>query len=110
MLQAFQLDGGVVRWPYRVEIGNEVVDGKNVNALITELGQVSPRRALQKLDPDLDCEHIRFKILRAIDEEDIKALRSTVLIKELLGFLREAVEYSKRSRRLARLTARPKRN
>jgi hypothetical protein len=73
------------------------VYGKNVTALITELGQVSPRRALQKLDPDLNYEHLRFKILKAMDEEDIKALRATALIKELLSFLREAVEYSKRS-------------
>ncbi len=73
------------------------VYGKSVTALITELGKVSPRRALQKLDPDLNYEHLRFKILKAMDEEDIKALRATALIKELLSFLREAVEYSKRS-------------
>jgi hypothetical protein len=73
------------------------VYGKSVTTLITELGQVSPRRALQKLDPDLDYEHLRFKILKAMDEEDIKALRATALIKELLSFLREAVEYWKRS-------------
>jgi hypothetical protein len=29
------------------------VYGKSVTALVTELGQVSPRRALKKLDPDL---------------------------------------------------------
>jgi len=73
------------------------VYGKSVTALVTELGQVSPRRALQKLDPDLSYEHLRFKILRAMDEADIKALRATALIKELLSFLREAVEYSRRS-------------
>jgi len=73
------------------------VYGKSVTTLITELGQVSPRRALQKLDPDLSYEHLRFKILRAMDEADIKALRATAPIKELLSFLREAVEYSKRS-------------
>jgi hypothetical protein len=73
------------------------VYAKSVTALITELGQVSPRRALQKLDPNLSSEHLRFKILRAIDETDIKAVRATALIKVLLTFLTEAVEYSKRS-------------
>ena len=72
------------------------VYGKSVTSLVTEIGQVSPRRALQKLDPDLSYEHIRFKILKAMNEEDIKALRATTLIKELLSFLRQAVEYSKR--------------
>ncbi len=73
------------------------VYGKSVTALVTELGQVSPRRALQKLDPDLSYEHLRFKILRAMDDADINALRTTAVIKELLSFLREADEYSKRS-------------
>jgi hypothetical protein len=73
------------------------VYGKKVTTLITELGQVSPRRALQKLDPDLSYEHLRFKILKAMDDVDINALRATALIEELLSFLREAVEYSKPS-------------
>jgi hypothetical protein len=73
------------------------VYGKSVTAWVTELGQVSPRRALQKLDPDLSYEYLRFKILRAMDEADIKALRATALIQELPRFLKEAVEYSKRS-------------
>jgi hypothetical protein len=72
------------------------VYGNGVTALVTELGQVSPRRALQKLEPALDYEHIRFKILKAMDEEDIKALRGTDLIEELLSFLREANKYSRR--------------
>jgi hypothetical protein len=73
------------------------VYGKSVTTLIIELGELSPRRALQKLDPDLTYEHLRFKILKAMDETDIRALRATPLMKDLLSFLREAVEYSKRS-------------
>ncbi len=73
------------------------VYGKSLTALVTELGRVSPGRALKRLDPDLSDLHLQFKILRAMDEADIKALRATALIKELLSFLREAVEYSKRS-------------
>jgi hypothetical protein len=72
------------------------VYGKGVTALVTELGQVSPRRALQKLDLGLDYERLRFKILKAMDAEDIKALRATDLIEDLLSFLREANKYSKR--------------
>ncbi len=62
-----------------------------------EYESVSPRRALQKLDPDLSYDHLRFKILRAMDEADFKSLRAIALIKELLRFLTEAVEYSKGS-------------
>ncbi len=72
------------------------VFGKKVTALVIELGKVSPRRALQKLEPDLDYEHLRFKILRAMDEADIKALRATAFIEDLLSFLGEALAYSKR--------------
>ena len=61
----------------------------------TRQGEPSPSSAEAQILTS-SYEHLRFKILRAMDEADIKALRATGLIEDLLSFLGEALAYSKR--------------
>jgi hypothetical protein len=64
---------------------------------VIELARLSPRHAIGKLAPGEPYEFACFRILRAMDADDIKALRETDLIRDLLSFIKDAVEYSKRS-------------
>jgi hypothetical protein len=73
------------------------VFGDDVDEHVIELAQLSPRRAIKKLTLGEPYEYARFRILRAMDAADIEALRDTYLIRDLLSFIKVAVEYSKRS-------------
>ena len=52
-----------------------------------ELAQLSPRRALQKLDPVKPFEHVRLDILRAMDASDVQVFRDSPLIHDLISFV-----------------------
>jgi hypothetical protein len=69
----------------------------HVDRHVFELALLSPRRAIGKLAPDEPYEFARFRILRAMDADDVQALRETELIRDLLGFIETAARYSKRS-------------
>jgi hypothetical protein len=74
------------------------VFGEAVNEHVMELGQLSPRRALQKLAPDRPFEDVRIDVLRAMDPSDVQALRNeSPLIQDLLSFITTTVGRSPRS-------------
>jgi hypothetical protein len=60
-----------------------------VSESLLELGRISPRNALEKLDPDLARHKASFKIIQELDTADIAALRNEPPVRELLEFLGE---------------------
>jgi hypothetical protein len=78
----------------RLDLLRRVLTG--VDDHLIELAELSPRRAIAKLTPGEPYEQARFRILRAMDDDDVKALRETDLIKDLLDFIRMTVDGSKR--------------
>ncbi len=78
----------------RPELLRRVFD--TVDDHLIELAQLSPRRALQKLAPREPHEQAVFRILRAMESNDVDALRETELIRDLRGFIDEAAESSMR--------------
>jgi len=52
---------------------------------LMELGRVSPRDALERLDPS-GCAIAAFKLVGALDDDDLVALRAEPPIRELLEF------------------------
>lgn len=62
----------------------------DVDAHVFELARLSPRRAIAKLAPDEPYDIARFRILRAMDADDLRALRETDLIRDLLNFIETA--------------------
>ena len=67
------------------------VYGEVVDEHLTELAQLSPRRALMKLAPDKTYEFARMDVLRAMNDSDVQSLRESPLIQDLLSFLATAV-------------------
>jgi hypothetical protein len=57
---------------------------------LLELGRVSPRDALEKLDPSGSASRASCDIIRALDDHDIAALRAESPIRDLLEFLGES--------------------
>jgi hypothetical protein len=73
------------------------VYGEAVNEHVLELAELSPRRALQKLDPEKPFEDVRINVLRAMDASDVQALRTnSPLIQDLLSFIATVVACSSR--------------
>jgi hypothetical protein len=56
---------------------------------VLELGRLSPRDALKKLDPNRSEYHASLNLIRALDDADITALRDVPPIRELRAFLEE---------------------
>jgi hypothetical protein len=71
--------------------------GKRTDKHVIELALLSPRHAIRKLAPGEPYEQARFRLLRAMTAADVKALRETDLIQDLLDFVKVNVEYSNRS-------------
>lgn len=71
--------------------------GKKGDEHVIELAQLSPRRAIKKLAPDEPYEKARFQLLRAMTPADVKALRGTDLIQDLLDFIKTGVGNSDQS-------------
>lgn len=68
-----------------------------VDEHVLELAQLSPRRAIGKLSSSESYEIAWFRIFSAMDDADVKALRETDLIQDLLSFIGSVVEPSKHS-------------
>ena len=56
---------------------------------LLELGRLSPRDALKKLDPNGSEYHASSGLIHALDDVDVAALRDMPPIRELLEFLEE---------------------
>lgn len=56
---------------------------------VLELGRLSPRDALKKLDPNGSEYHASLSLIRALDDADVTALRHVPPIRELREFLEE---------------------
>ncbi len=72
------------------------VFGEVVNDHLMELAQLSPRRALQRLASDKSIEVARVKLLKAMDNDDLRAIREMDTVQNLLTFVKIAVDYSTR--------------
>jgi hypothetical protein len=73
------------------------VFGVPISDHVMELAQLSPRRALKKIDGEESLENIRVRLLRAMNATDLEAFRATELIQDLLSFIKVAVEFSSHS-------------
>ena len=71
--------------------------GEAINEHVMELGELSPRRALQKLDPGKPYENIQFDLLRAMNPSDVLALRDSPLVRDLIDFITTVAGHSTRS-------------
>jgi hypothetical protein len=56
---------------------------------LLELGRLSPRDALKKLDPNGSEYHASYRLVTVLDDEDVASLREVSPIRELLEFLDE---------------------
>jgi hypothetical protein len=68
----------------------------HIDQHVFELARLSPRRAIGKLAPEQPYEFARFRILRAMDVDDVRVLRESDLVRDLLRFIEMAARYSKR--------------
>jgi hypothetical protein len=56
---------------------------------LAELGKVSPRDALARLDPTWGGAHAAFELIKILNDDDIKALREEEPLRALLAFLKD---------------------
>ncbi len=73
------------------------VFGAAINDHLMELAELSPRHALRKLASDKQFEAVRLELLKAMDAEDLRAIREMDIVQDLLAFVKIAVDYSTRS-------------
>jgi hypothetical protein len=60
-----------------------------VSGHLLEIGLISPRDALIKLDPNIEPDQVSLNIINELDETDIAALRAESPVRELLEFVEE---------------------
>jgi hypothetical protein len=80
----------------------ERVFNRTLDEHLREIAALSPRIALSKLSGMQDLDTTRSRILDALDESDINALRAARPVSELLTFIRSAYENLQRKRQLGR--------
>ena len=71
-----------------------------VDPHVFEVARLSLRCAIAKLAPNEPYDIARFRILRAMDADDIRVLRDTDLIRDLLDFIEMAARHFEAPRRL----------
>jgi hypothetical protein len=60
-----------------------------VSEHLLEIGRISPRDALIKLDPTIEPDQVSLNIINELDETDIADLRGESPVRELLEFVEE---------------------
>ncbi len=60
-----------------------------VSEHVLEVGLISPRDALIKLDPNSSLDQVSLNIMKELDDADVAALRTESPVRELLEFVEE---------------------